>query len=50
MAHLMEPPPDARERMPSLSERVALALQRAMAKQLDERFDSAGEFVAALLK
>jgi tRNA A-37 threonylcarbamoyl transferase component Bud32 len=48
MAHLETPPPDARTYAPDLPEKVALALQRAMAKDPIDRFSSAGEFVGAM--
>jgi tRNA A-37 threonylcarbamoyl transferase component Bud32 len=48
MAHLETPAPDARVYAPDLPEKVSLALQRAMAKDPDERFSTAGEFLAAM--
>jgi hypothetical protein len=48
MAHLSEPPPDAQQIIPDLPESTALALQKAMAKEPEERFATAGEFVRAL--
>jgi serine/threonine protein kinase len=48
MSHMLQPPPDPRDRVPGLSSEAAYAIQRAMAKKPDERFATAGEFVAAL--
>jgi serine/threonine-protein kinase len=48
MAHLQQPAPDARTYLPHLPAQVALALQRAMAKDPTERQHTAGEFVSAL--
>lgn len=48
MAHLMQPPPDARELLPQLSDDVAYALRRAQAKDPDDRWRTAGEFTQAL--
>jgi serine/threonine protein kinase len=47
-AHLQAPPPDPRSIRPELSEPLALAVLRALAKQPEERFAAAGEFAAAL--
>ncbi len=49
LAHLNQPPPDPREKAGDLPEAAALALTRAMAKKPDQRFSTAGEFVAALV-
>ncbi len=46
--HCMDPPPHLTQVRPEVSERVADALDRAMRKQPEERFDSVTEFVAAL--
>jgi hypothetical protein len=46
--HLQKPPPDPRELAPNMPPSVALALQKALAKSPEERFQTAGEFVAAL--
>ncbi|MBC7869397.1 MAG: hypothetical protein H7Y09_01050 [Chitinophagaceae bacterium] len=48
-AHLEQPPPDLRLLRPDLSDNVAFALSRALAKNLHERYQSAGEFASALL-
>ena len=48
LAHLNAPPPDAREITRDLPRRAAYAIQQAMAKDPDNRFDTAGEFIAAL--
>jgi tRNA A-37 threonylcarbamoyl transferase component Bud32 len=47
-AHLEEPPPDAREILPFLSENTAKAIMKAMAKNPDERFSSAVKFIDEL--
>jgi hypothetical protein len=46
--HLQEPVPDPREIAPHLPEAVAIAIMRAMTKSRDDRFQTAGEFLAAL--
>lgn len=48
MAHLMQPPPDPRDLAPDLSDDVAYAVRRALAKDPEERHRTAGEFVLAL--
>ena len=48
MAHLLEPAPSLAQIQPDLPPAAAAAVQRALAKTPGERFDSAGEFVAAL--
>ena len=48
LAHLNSPPPDAREVIQDLPRPAARAVQKAMAKNLHERFSSAKEFVAEL--
>jgi hypothetical protein len=48
MAHLMQPTPDTRYIGPDLSEEAAEAVIQAMAKKPEQRFSTAGEFVAAL--
>lgn len=48
MAHVRELPPDPRLFKPDLPESVNQAIQRALAKNPDHRFPTAGEFVAAL--
>jgi serine/threonine-protein kinase len=48
IAHLRQPPPDPRSRVPTLSAETAMALLRALAKDPRERFGTAGEFVAQL--
>jgi hypothetical protein len=47
-AHLQQPPPDPRLIVPELPETFALAIQKAMAKEKAERWQSAGEMIAAL--
>lgn len=47
-AHLNQPSPDARLLVPDLPEAAAQAIRKAMAKKSEERFATAGEFVAAL--
>jgi Protein kinase domain len=47
-AHLYKPAPDIRDFMPDIPETVALALEQALAKDPQARFDSAGAFAAAL--
>jgi predicted Ser/Thr protein kinase len=47
-AHLQQPVPDPREINPNVSRAAAKATLQALAKQPEERFQSAGEFVAAL--
>jgi serine/threonine-protein kinase len=44
-SHLEEPPPDARDVVPSLPETTAKAIIKAMAKKPEDRYASAGEFV-----
>ena len=46
--HLQKPVPDPREWVPDLPASVVQALQRALAKAPEDRYASAGEFVAAL--
>lgn len=46
-SHLEEPPPDPRA-LVSLSEHVAQAILKALAKKPEDRFASAGEFITAL--
>jgi serine/threonine-protein kinase len=48
IAHLTQPPPDARDVRPDLPPRVATAIQRAMAKTPEQRFATAAEFTAML--
>ena len=48
IAHLTQPPPDPREVVPDLLESVAYVIQRAMAKKPEQRFNTAGEFVAEM--
>jgi predicted Ser/Thr protein kinase len=47
--HLQQPPPDPRELVADVPSHVAVAIKRALAKEPDERFQSVGEFAAALL-
>ena len=46
--HIDQAPPDPREFEPELPAHVANAILRALAKKPEDRFQSAGEFVAAL--
>lgn len=48
LAHLNAPPPDAREITRDLPRRAAYAIQQAMAKEADNRYSTAGEFIATL--
>ncbi len=48
LAHLNAPPPDAREITRDLPRRAAYAIQQAMAKDPENRFATAGEFIAVL--
>lgn len=48
MAHLMQRPPDPCEHLPDLSDDVAYALRRALAKSPHDRWPTAGEFAQAL--
>jgi tRNA A-37 threonylcarbamoyl transferase component Bud32 len=48
IAHMLHPPPDAREKAPDLPEGAARAIQKAMSKKPAERFGTASEFVSAL--
>lgn len=48
MAHLMQPPPDPRKGAPDLAVEAAAAIVRAMAKEPEARYATAGEFVMAL--
>jgi|GEM_PF-5783848 len=47
-AHLTQPPPNPREIVPELPSSAAHAIWRALAKHPDERYATAGEFVAAM--
>jgi serine/threonine-protein kinase len=47
-AHLERPVPLLTDRRPELSGEVDAVVQRAMAKRREDRYDSAGEAVAAL--
>jgi serine/threonine-protein kinase len=47
-AHVNQPPPDVRKINPDLSLAVAIALQRILQKDPDDRFQSAREFIQAL--
>ena len=49
-AHMTDPPPSARERIPSLPEALDEVLKHAMAKDRDERYASAGELGRAALE
>ncbi len=46
--HLHQPPPDPRKVVDTIPSQVAHAIMRAMAKEPDDRFESAGAFAAAL--
>lgn len=48
LAHLNAPPPDARELVSELPRSTARAIQKAMAKEVKDRFGSAKEFISAL--
>ena len=48
LAHLNSPAPDARELVKELSKSTANSLQRAMAKEPNDRFATSGEFIATL--
>jgi hypothetical protein len=48
-AHLHEPPPDARDLEPHVPEELAEAVRRALAKEPDERYPSAGDLGRAAL-
>ncbi|MBI5291539.1 MAG: protein kinase [Chloroflexi bacterium] len=48
IAHMTQPPPDPRDVVPEISVETARAIRRAMAKNPDERYSTAGEFVNAL--
>jgi serine/threonine-protein kinase len=47
-AHLQQPAPDPRDVKEDIPTPVAKAVQKAMAKKPDDRFQTAGEFAAAL--
>ncbi len=47
-AHLQQPPPDPRDSREGIPPHVAKAIMKAMAKTPEDRFQSAGEFAAAL--
>lgn len=46
-AHLQQPPPSLRLSVPDIPLAVDMALQRAMAKEVEDRFDSAQAFLTA---
>src|SRR4051795_7440120 len=48
MPHINEPPPPIRDRRPDVSPRVEAAIQKAMAKQPDERYESMAAFCREL--
>ncbi|MDX2079032.1 MAG: serine/threonine-protein kinase [bacterium] len=48
-AHLNQPAPDIRLIAPHIPEKIAYALIRCMAKDADDRYDSAGAFIKALM-
>jgi serine/threonine-protein kinase len=47
-AHLQQPPPDPRDQSDNIPSKVAHAIMRAMSKKPEDRFQSVGEFAAAL--
>jgi serine/threonine-protein kinase len=47
-AHLQQPPPDAGDVASDVPKSAVQAIERAMAKDAAQRYDSAGEFAAAL--
>ncbi len=49
IAHLQQPAPDPRTLAPDLSEGVAQAIMRAMAKRPADRFSAAGDFLAEMV-
>lgn len=49
IAHMTRPAPDPRDVVPDLSREAAQALQRALAKNPTDRYNTAGEFVKALI-
>jgi len=49
IAHLTQPPPDACKVSKNLPEKVCDAIQRAMAKKPEERFETATAFTTALV-
>ena len=48
LAHLNQPAPDPREIVSDLPDSAALVVMRAMSKKPDQRFETAGAFVAAM--
>jgi eukaryotic-like serine/threonine-protein kinase len=48
LRHVNEPPPSVLERRPDAPPRVAMAVDRAMAKRPEDRFESMDEFVSEL--
>jgi hypothetical protein len=48
LAHLTQPAPDPREKTPDLPPEASIAILRAMSKKPDQRYATAGEFVAAM--
>jgi serine/threonine-protein kinase len=49
-AHLQQPAPDAREVNPDVPRSVARAITKALEKQAEERFASAGELAQAVIE
>jgi serine/threonine-protein kinase len=47
-AHIQQPPPDPRDINAEIPRHIARAIMQAMSKNPEERFQSAGEFAAAL--
>jgi serine/threonine-protein kinase len=48
IAHLTQPPPDPRDLVPDLPDNAVKALQRALSKEREDRYPTAGEFARAL--
>ena len=48
IAHLTQPPPDPRDFVPDLPDRVVCALERALAKEPEQRYATSEDFARAL--
>jgi predicted Ser/Thr protein kinase len=48
-AHLQQPPPDPRKKVPELPENAVYTVGRALSKDPEDRFKSAGDFAKALI-